>query len=64
MVGDDRTRSEQIRALLDEVDRVRRESEHLRSSANRAMKQTFWPDRRRGPGDPLPPDQPERRNDR
>ena len=62
MAGEDRSRSEEIRALLEEVDRVRRESEHVTSSADRAMKRAFWPDRRRPQEQPLPPDRPDRRH--
>jgi hypothetical protein len=43
----DRSRSEQIRALIEEADRIRRESEKVRSHVDRSMKQPFWPDRRR-----------------
>jgi len=46
MTGEDR-RSERIRALIDEVDRIRRESERLTNHAERAMKRPFWPERRR-----------------
>ena len=61
MASEDRSQSEQIRALLDEVDRVRRESEHVTSSADRAMKRAFYPDRR-SQEIPLPPERPERRH--
>jgi hypothetical protein len=43
------TWSEQIRDLLEEVDRVRNESERTRGHAERAMNERFWPDRRREP---------------
>ena len=44
------TWSERIRDLIEEVDRVRTESERVRRYADRAMKQEhFWPDRRREP---------------
>jgi hypothetical protein len=33
--------------LIDEIDRVRGESERVRGHADRAMKQPFWPERRR-----------------
>lgn len=62
MAGEDRSQSEQIRALLDEVDRVRRESERVTSSADRAMKRAFYPDRRRPQENPLPPERQERRH--
>ena len=47
MAGEDR--AERIRALLDEVDRVRHESEQVTSHLERSMKRPFWPDRRRSP---------------
>jgi hypothetical protein len=43
------TWSERIRDLIEEVDRVRRESERTRDYAERAMKEKFWPERRREP---------------
>jgi hypothetical protein len=45
------TWSERIRDLIDEIDRVRSESERVRGHAERAMKEKdrFWPDRRREP---------------
>lgn len=48
MAGEDR-RSERIRALIEEVDRVRHESEQVTSHLERSMKSPFWPDRRRSP---------------
>ena len=57
MAGKD-FRSDRIQALIDEVDRVRRESERLTSHAERSLKTPFWPDRRRSHRLP-PPDQPE-----
>ena len=39
--------SERIRDLIEEVDRVRSESERMRGHADRAMKEPFWPERRR-----------------
>jgi hypothetical protein len=59
MAGEDWSRSEQIRALIEEVDRIRSESEHVRNQADRSMKHPFWPDRRRSvriPGAPNPSD--------
>jgi hypothetical protein len=53
------TWSERIRDLIDEVDRVRNESERVRGHADRAMKEPFWPDRRREPRLP-PSDKPRR----
>jgi hypothetical protein len=47
MAGEDRSKPEQIRALIEEVDRVRSESERVRSQVDLAMKRPFWPDRRR-----------------
>jgi hypothetical protein len=45
------TWSERIRNLIEEVDRVRGESEQVRGHAERAMKEErFWPDRRQAPG--------------
>jgi hypothetical protein len=54
MSGSDRSRAEQIRALIEEIDRVRTESEQMRSHADRSMKNHFWPDRRRSPRIPNP----------
>ena len=47
------TWSERIRDLIEEVDRVRRESEQTRGHAERAMKEPFWPERRREPRFPF-----------
>jgi hypothetical protein len=52
MSGEERSRSEQIRALIEEVDRVRSESERVITQVDRAMKRPFWPDRRRTVRDP------------
>ena len=41
--------SERIRELIEQVDRVRDESERVRGHAEHAMKNPFWPDRRRAP---------------
>jgi hypothetical protein len=41
--------SERIRDLIEEIDRVRSESERVRGQAERAMREQFWPDRRRKP---------------
>lgn len=49
MASQDRSRSEQIRDLITEVDRIRRESERMREDADRAMKHPIWPDRRQSP---------------
>jgi hypothetical protein len=49
-------RSEQIRALIEEVDRVRSESEGVINQADRARKSSFWPDRRRSLRIPSSPD--------
>jgi hypothetical protein len=50
MANREPTWSERIRDLIEEVDRVRSESERVRTRADRAMKQErFWPDRRREP---------------
>jgi hypothetical protein len=54
MSGSDRSRAEQIRALIEEMDRVRRESEQVRNHADRSMKYPFWPERRRLPRIPNP----------
>lgn len=44
----DPPRSEQIRALIDEVDRLCREAERVKDDADRAMKRdAFWPERRK-----------------
>ena len=47
MAGDKRSKSEEIRALIEEVDRVRSESERVRAQVDDSMKRPFWPDRRR-----------------
>ena len=47
-MASERSWSEQIRDLIEEVDRVRRESERLRGQAE-SMKEPFWPERRRMP---------------
>ena len=47
MSGQDRSRAEQIRALIEEVDRIRSESERVISHVDRSMKYPVWPDRRR-----------------
>ena len=49
MASRERSWSEQIRDLIEEVDRVRGESERVREAVDRAMKNPFWPDRRRAP---------------
>ena len=46
MAGED-PRTDRIRALIEEVDHVRRESERMTSHAERSMKRAYWPDRRR-----------------
>lgn len=44
----DHPRPDQIRALIEEVDRLCREAEHVMGDADRAMKRgAFWPDRRK-----------------
>ena len=60
MAGEDR-KSERIQALIDEVDRVRRESERLTSHAERSMKRPFWPERRRSLR--MPSDEPDHDSD-
>ena len=57
MAGEDR-RSDRIRALIEEVDRVRHESERVTSHLERSMKSPFWPERRRSPRIP-PSDKPD-----
>lgn len=54
MSGSDRSRAEQIRALIEEADRVRGESERMSRQVDRTMKQPFWPERRRTPRMPPP----------
>jgi hypothetical protein len=49
MGSEDRSRSEELRDLIDEIDRLRREGERMRNQADRAMKHPFWPERRREP---------------
>jgi hypothetical protein len=61
MAGEDR-RSERIRALIEEADRARRDSERMTSHAERSMKRPFWPDRRRSHRLP-PPEQPDDNSD-
>jgi hypothetical protein len=56
--------SDRIRALIEEVDRVRGESERVRRHADRAMRRPFWPERRREPRFlPVMPDENERPTD-
>jgi len=44
------TWSERIRGLIEEVDRVRNESERVRGQAEDSMKKLrIWPDRRQAP---------------
>jgi hypothetical protein len=63
MASRDHRWSERIRDLIEEMDRVRGESERVRGHADRAMKNSFWPERRRSPR--FPPNEPpeERHND-
>jgi hypothetical protein len=58
MAGED-PRAERIRALIEEVERVRRESERMTSHAERSMKHPFWPDRRRSHRMPPPATEPD-----
>jgi len=60
MEREDRSRSEQIRALIDEVDRVRGESERMTSEIDRSMKHAFWPERRRSVRLPTPSERDDR----
>ena len=49
--------SERIRDLIEEVDRVRNESERVRGHVERSMKEErIWPDRRRAPRIPTSED--------
>ena len=49
--------SERIRDLIDEVDRVRSESERVRGQAEESMKRDrVWPDRRQAPRRPFADD--------
>ena len=49
--------SERIRDLIDEVDRVRSESERVRGHAEDSMKkERIWPDRRQAPRLPFADD--------
>jgi hypothetical protein len=57
-MADEDRKSERIQAVIDEVDRVRRESERLTNHAERSMKRPFWPERRRSLRMP-PSDRPE-----
>jgi hypothetical protein len=63
MASRDHRWSDRIRDLIEEMDRVRGESERMRGHADRAMKSSFWPERRRSPR--FPPSEPheERPND-
>lgn len=47
MSSQERSRAEQIRALIEEADRVCSESERVIDQLDRSMKQPFWPERRR-----------------
>ena len=49
MSGNDRPRSEQIRALIEEAERVIKEAERLTSHLDRSMRSPFWPERRQTP---------------
>jgi hypothetical protein len=49
MSGNDRSRSEQIRALIEEADRVLKESERVTRQLDRSLKEPFWPERRQTP---------------
>lgn len=62
MAAAERPRSEEIRALIEEVDRVRSESERVRAQLDDSMKRPFWPDRRRSTRIP-PPSKPSDRDD-
>ena len=55
MSGHDRSRADQIRALIEEMDRVRDESQRVTDLVDRSMKRAFWPERRRVPRVPPPP---------
>lgn len=57
------TWSERIRDLIEEVDRVRSESERTRGHVERAMKEPFWPDRRREPRFPTSDKAPHEQHD-
>jgi hypothetical protein len=61
MPGQDRY--EQIRALIEEADRVRSESEKVTGYLDQSMKQPFWPERRRNSRVPAPSDR-ERNSER
>jgi len=55
--------SERVRNLIEEVDRVRRESERVRGHAEGSMKkERIWPDRRQAPR--MPPGDDWDRHDR
>ena len=61
MAGSER-RTERIRALIEEVDRVCEESESLTSRLDHSMKrEAFYPDRRKNPR--FPSAEPDRRSD-
>ena len=64
MASRDSAWSDQIRDLIEQVDRVRGESERVRKQADRAMKNPFWPERRRVPRYPSSEDtHPEHHSD-
>jgi hypothetical protein len=48
MPGPDRPRPDQIRALIEEVDRLCRETETVTNQIDQSLKRdAFWPDRRK-----------------
>ena len=59
MGSQDRSRWDEIHDLIAESDRIRRESERVRNHVDSAMKQPFWPDRRRAPRGPWADEDPQ-----
>ena len=59
MAGQERSRVDQIRDLIDQMERVRSDSERVTRYIDRSMKRPFWPDRRRSTRTPPPSGQPD-----
>ena len=63
MAGHERSRADQIRDLIEEMERVRSDSERITRHVDRSMKNPFWPDRRRSSRTPPRLEQPDGDND-
>ena len=59
MAGEERSRADHIRDLIEEMERVRSDSERVTRYADRSMKHSIWPDRRRSSRTPPPVRQPD-----